>query len=117
MASKYIQKYPIPGQFPELLHDFAREVLRDQPDNIYDYGAAYFKALEEGKPFQYQKLGKAIPPPKDRQPSMGSYKEMPTGPKPQNEYEEDASNYVQDLIDRASESASKLDMEEEEEEC
>jgi len=27
------------------LHDFAREVLRDQPANIYEYGAAYFKAL------------------------------------------------------------------------
>ena len=47
MASKYIQKYPIPGEFPELLHDFAKEVLRDQPDNIYEYGAAYFKAIEE----------------------------------------------------------------------
>jgi len=47
MASKYIQKYPIPGEFPELLHDFAKEVLRDQPENIYEYGAAYFKAVEE----------------------------------------------------------------------
>jgi len=47
MASKYLQKYPIPGTFPELLHDFAREVLRDQPENIYEYGALYFAALEE----------------------------------------------------------------------
>ena len=47
MASKYLQKYPIPGSFPELLHDFAREVLRDQPENIYEYGALYFAALEE----------------------------------------------------------------------
>ena len=49
MASKYIQKFPIPGTFPDLLHDFAREVLRDQPDDIYAYGAAYFKALDEVK--------------------------------------------------------------------
>ena len=47
MASKYLQKYPIPGEFPSLLHDFAREVLRDQPENIYEYGALYFAALEE----------------------------------------------------------------------
>ena len=40
MASKYIQKFPIPGAFPDLLHDFAREVLRDQPDDIYAYGGA-----------------------------------------------------------------------------
>lgn len=45
MASKFIAKYPVPDDFPDLLHDFAREVLRDQPDNIYEYGAQYFKAL------------------------------------------------------------------------
>ena len=45
MASKYLQKYPVPEDFPDLLHDFAREVLRDQPDNIYEYGAQYFKAM------------------------------------------------------------------------
>ena len=47
MASKYLQKYPVPSNFPDLLHDFTREVLRDQPADIYDYGFAYFKALEE----------------------------------------------------------------------
>ena len=46
MASKYIQKFPIPGSFPDILHDFVREVLRDQPENIYEYGAAYFTALD-----------------------------------------------------------------------
>lgn len=45
MASKFIAKYPVPEEFPDMLHDFAREVLRDQPDNIYEYGAQYFKAL------------------------------------------------------------------------
>ena len=47
MASKYIQKFPIPGSFPDILHDFVREVLRDQPENIYEYGAAYFTALDQ----------------------------------------------------------------------
>ena len=45
MASKYIAKYPLPEDFPDLLHDFTREVLRDQPANIYEYGALYFKAM------------------------------------------------------------------------
>ena len=47
MASKYIQKYPVPQGFPDVLHDFAREVLRDQPENIYEFGYLYFKAMEE----------------------------------------------------------------------
>jgi hypothetical protein len=38
---------PIPSDFPDLLHDFAREILRDQPEDIYEYGALYFKCLEE----------------------------------------------------------------------
>ena len=37
---------PIPGDFPDLLHDFAREILRDQPEDIMEYGAAYFAAME-----------------------------------------------------------------------
>jgi hypothetical protein len=51
MASKYLQKYPIPGDFPQLLHDFTKEVLRDQPDDIFEYGYQYFKALEEVRNF------------------------------------------------------------------
>ena len=47
MASKFLPKYPVPEDFPDILHDFAREVLRDQPENIYEYGAQYFKAIYE----------------------------------------------------------------------
>ena len=47
MASKYLQKFPVPQDFPEMLHDFAREVLRDQPKDIYEYGALYFRAMYE----------------------------------------------------------------------
>ena len=47
MASKYLQKYPIPDKFPAILEDFTKEVLRDQPDNIEAYSFYYFKALEE----------------------------------------------------------------------
>jgi hypothetical protein len=34
MASKYLQKYPIPEEFESIIHDFAREVLRNQPEDI-----------------------------------------------------------------------------------
>jgi hypothetical protein len=54
MASKYLQKYPVPQGFPDILHDFAREVLRDQPDNIYEFGYLYFKAMEEGQTIRVQ---------------------------------------------------------------
>ena len=51
MASKFVQKYPIPASFPELLSDFTRAVLRDQPENIYEYGAQFFAALDDGVEF------------------------------------------------------------------
>ena len=53
MASKYLQKFPVPNEFPEMLHDFAREVLRDQPQDIYEYGALYFRAMYEVSIFVY----------------------------------------------------------------
>ena len=49
----------MPGTFPELLKDFACEVLRDQPENIYEYGARYFAAMEEGQEFIYDQNGEA----------------------------------------------------------
>ena len=39
--------------FKDIVHDFAREVLRDQPKDIVHYAAEYFKALDEGIPFEY----------------------------------------------------------------
>ena len=64
--------------------------------------------------FQYEQRGKAIPPPKDRLPSGGNYKEMPEGvrPMPEDGQEAQAQEYVNELMDRASADA---DAEEEEE--
>ena len=45
MASNYIQKYPIPQDFPTILKNFTREILRDQPANVIEYSAKYFEAL------------------------------------------------------------------------
>lgn len=44
MASKYLQNYPIPEGFYETLHDFAREVIRDQPEDIILYATNYFES-------------------------------------------------------------------------
>lgn len=42
MASKYLQKFPVPSGFQDVLSDFTREVLRDQPYNVIEYAAKYF---------------------------------------------------------------------------
>ncbi|CAD8126037.1 unnamed protein product [Paramecium sonneborni] len=54
MASKYLQKYPVPEGFHQLLHDFTREVLRDQPEDIIKYGVEYFESMRDGKEFKYE---------------------------------------------------------------
>ena len=97
MASKYLPKYPVPEEFPEILHDFSRMVLRDQPENIYEFGAQYFKAIYEvsisiakmrwqlykirplltfyqGKEFDYGDKGKNIPPGKDNMPDTSNFR-------------------------------------------
>jgi len=42
MASKYLQKFPVPAGFQEVLADLTREVLREQPVNIVEFAAVYF---------------------------------------------------------------------------
>ena len=78
----------------------------------------------KGTEFQYTDLGKAIPPPKDRLPSGGNYKEMPEGVQPQpptdenyenNDQTAEAQEYVQELMEKASSAAGAEEEEEEEE--
>lgn len=47
MASRYLNKFNVPKHFPNVLHDFAKGVLKDKPKNIDEYGFQYFKALHE----------------------------------------------------------------------
>ncbi len=61
MASKYIQKFPVPEGFSEILHDLTKEILRNQPDDIIEFSVQYFKCLQEGLVLDYQKKGKNIP--------------------------------------------------------
>ena len=45
MVSKYGKDFQVPKDFPSVLKAFTREVLRSQPTNVYEFGAAYFQQL------------------------------------------------------------------------
>lgn len=47
-ATKYQNKYPLPPNFAQVLKDYTREVLREQPTDVTAWSASYFKkrALE-----------------------------------------------------------------------
>ena len=47
MASRYRKKFALPEDFMEILENYSREVLRDQPIDIVEFSYLYFKALEE----------------------------------------------------------------------
>ena len=53
MTSRQSNQFPIPEGFPEILHDFAKEVVRYQPNDIYDFSIQYFNCLENEIPLQY----------------------------------------------------------------
>eukprot|EP00668_Euglena_longa_P045912 GGOE01061595.1.p1 GENE.GGOE01061595.1~~GGOE01061595.1.p1 ORF type:complete len:272 (+),score=106.36 GGOE01061595.1:159-974(+) len=44
-ATKFQKKFQLPSNFADVLKDFTREVLREQPTDIYGYAAGYFKRL------------------------------------------------------------------------
>ena len=92
--------------FPELLHDFAKEVLRDQPEDIHEYGAQYFKALDEGIEFTYDKVGKSVPPPRDREPALGNINQQAEGVLSQEEQEARAAFIAQTSETRTQEQAN-----------
>ncbi|EKX36017.1 hypothetical protein GUITHDRAFT_117805 [Guillardia theta CCMP2712] len=53
MASKMRTMHTIPADFPQILKDFTREILRNQPGNIYQFGKEYFAArLREESPIE-----------------------------------------------------------------
>ena len=53
MSSRFSNKYPIPEKFPEILHDFSREVLRYMPKDILDFAVQYFYSLETSTPLNF----------------------------------------------------------------
>ena len=61
MASKYIKKFKVPNHFEDILSDFAKEILRNQPKDIIDFGIEYFKGLETNTKFDYKDKGENRP--------------------------------------------------------
>jgi hypothetical protein len=45
MPTKYGKTFAVPKEFPSVLKAFTREVLRAQPDDIYEFGSQYFTEL------------------------------------------------------------------------
>ncbi len=43
-----LKEYPIPKGFRKIFKNFAREVLRSQPQDILTFGAHYFKVISAG---------------------------------------------------------------------
>lgn len=54
MSSRFAKQYKVPPEFPEILKDFSREVLRNQPLNINEFAAKYFDCLASGLPMEAQ---------------------------------------------------------------
>ena len=61
MASKYIKKFKVPNDFENILSDFAKEILRNQPKDIIEFGIEYFKGLEANTKFDYKDKGENRP--------------------------------------------------------
>ena len=62
MTSKFSNKYLIPEQFPKILHDYAREIVRYMPEDIFDFSIQYFYSREKGLKLNYIQGGsKDIP--------------------------------------------------------
>ena len=53
MSSRQSNQFPIPETFPEILHNFAKEIVRYQPNDIYDFSIQYFHCLENEIPLNY----------------------------------------------------------------
>ena len=61
MASKYIKKFKVPNHFEDILSDFAKEILRNQPKDIIQFGIEYFKGLESNTKFDFKDKGENRP--------------------------------------------------------
>ena len=74
MASKYLKKFQVPSTFENILSDFAKEILRNQPKDIIDFGIEYFKGLENNMPLDYKDKGENRPEnykrPEDQKPNI-----------------------------------------------
>lgn len=57
MSSKLAKKYTVPEAFPQILHDYIREVVRYRPKDIFDFSIQYFYFIEKSLPFHFVEGG------------------------------------------------------------
>ncbi len=55
LPARYTTSLDIPQEFPLILKEFTREILREQPANIYEFGVTYFKKKVEERSNQEHK--------------------------------------------------------------
>ncbi|EGR32891.1 regulatory subunit of type ii pka r-subunit family protein, putative [Ichthyophthirius multifiliis] len=91
MASKYLQKYPVPEGFYEILHDFTREILRAQPEDIIYFAANYFEQKAQGKEYIYESKYN-VPKPVDKYDMANKKSYNPT---PHEQYADQAMKVVE----------------------
>ncbi len=46
---KYAKDFQIPAEFPEILRNLTREILRDQPKDINKFACEYFEKLKQDR--------------------------------------------------------------------
>ena len=72
MASAYRKQFKVPEGFEDILQDLTREVLREQPRNIYLFASMYFKAKMKGENFNWEDSNPRGPKPCDYDKRAGT---------------------------------------------
>lgn len=65
MANKYLKQFPVPEEYPNILRDLTREILRLQPRDIISFAAKYFKCKENNTEFVWDDPDPRAPRPCD----------------------------------------------------
>lgn len=65
MASAYRTQFKVPAGFEQILEDLTREILREQPRNIYAFASLYFKCKLTGQAFVWEDPNPRNPKPCD----------------------------------------------------
>jgi len=65
MANKYLKQFPVPEEYPNILRDLTREILRLQPRDIISFAAQYFKCKENNTEFIWDDPDPRAPRPCD----------------------------------------------------
>ena len=49
-------KFPIPDNFEEILHEYIKNVIKYQPNNIAEFSYEYFKNLENNNCYENEQI-------------------------------------------------------------